>query len=142
MGSLLYFLLLMLATCNGNESYNSKYDIKRMRMFRRWRRKAALLGLVRRETLERARRKRECLERRDCRIFKQQHDIQNKMGDLIFHSIAMSPPIDITDPNDRDNSVYEKMIAKFPAFIQGDVGHLRRRLMMETLKNSKIKDHI
>merc|ERR1712228_326040 len=137
MGSFLYFLLLLFAICNGR--YNSKYDLKRMRMYRRFRRKAALLGLVRRETFERARRKQLCIEKRNCKLRKQQSDIQNAMGDLIFHSVAMSPPMDITDPKDKDNSVYEKMISKFPAFIQGDVGHLRRRLLMETNKQKAYK---
>ena len=82
--------------------------------------------------------------RRNCYIMKQQNKLQSLMGDLIFKSIAMAPPIDITDPKFKGKeNHYDRMTNKFPAFIQGDVGRLRRRrrnLLSQTTQNDMYHD--
>ena len=118
--TLLYAVLILLALCTLSDARDHRIHRKRHR-------KSRLLG--RRGT--RHGRRRSLCDRKNCFIRKQQNALQSMMSDLLFKNLVMAPPIDLTDErHKKEESALEHKISKYTAFIQGDVGRLRRRSLM------------
>mmetsp|Transcript_27823 Transcript_27823/g.45904 ORF Transcript_27823/g.45904 Transcript_27823/m.45904 type:complete len:248 (-) Transcript_27823:103-846(-) len=105
-----------------------KLTHRERRRRRKYRRDARMFGLSKYLKHRLKRHERNQCSYRNCYITKQQNMLQTLMGDYIFKSIAMAPPIDITDAKyKKQQSHADRLINRFPAFIQGDIGRLRRR---------------